>query len=86
MSELPEAFVRLRQEFPQVAEAYDALGDAAYRAGPLDAKTASLVKLALAIGGGLEGAVHSHTRRALEHGASPEEIRHVVALAITTQG
>jgi alkylhydroperoxidase/carboxymuconolactone decarboxylase family protein YurZ len=45
-----------------------------------------MVKLAMAIGTGMEGAVHSHTRRAMEAGASPAEIRHPVLLSFTTLG
>jgi AhpD family alkylhydroperoxidase len=45
-----------------------------------------LIKLAMAIGARLEGAVHSHTRRALEAGATAEEIYHVVLLGLTTLG
>jgi alkylhydroperoxidase/carboxymuconolactone decarboxylase family protein YurZ len=45
-----------------------------------------LIKLALAAGAKLEGAVHAHTRRGLEEGVSPEELRHVAMLAITTLG
>ncbi|MEO0561487.1 MAG: carboxymuconolactone decarboxylase family protein [Chloroflexota bacterium] len=69
-----------------MAEAYDGLGDAAHRAGPLDDEARQLVKLALAIGAGLEGATHAHTRRAVELGIAPEAIRHVTLLAITTLG
>ncbi|MCS7235812.1 MAG: carboxymuconolactone decarboxylase family protein [Armatimonadota bacterium] len=35
---------------------------------------------------GALGAVRSNTRRALEAGATPEEIRHVALLAVTTRG
>ena len=52
----------------------------------LTGKTRELVKLALAIGGKLEGAAHSHTRRALAAGATPREVLHVVLLGITTLG
>lgn len=45
-----------------------------------------LVKLGIAIGTGLEGAVHSHTRRALAESITPEEIHHVMLLAMTTVG
>jgi AhpD family alkylhydroperoxidase len=55
-------------------------------AGPLDARTRELIKLGMAIGGRLEGAVHAHARRALTAGATPAEIQHVVALAIPTVG
>ena len=33
-----------------------------------------------------EGAVHSHTRRGLADGLSPEELKHVALLAIPTLG
>jgi AhpD family alkylhydroperoxidase len=56
------------------------------QSGPLDAKTRELVKLGIAIGGRLEGAVRSHAHRAREAGATPQEIEHVVLLAVTTSG
>jgi AhpD family alkylhydroperoxidase len=86
MADLPQPYKKIREEFPKVAEAYDALGSATHEAGPLDDKTRQLVKLALAVGAGLEGATHAHTRRALELGISPEEIKHVVMLGMTTLG
>jgi AhpD family alkylhydroperoxidase len=55
-------------------------------AGPLDRRTAELVKLGLAVGARQEGGVHSHVRRALEAGATPEEVRHAIRLAVTTVG
>ena len=55
-------------------------------AGPMDQKTARLVKLALAVGAKSEGAVHSHTRRALKQGISPEELQQVALLAVTSIG
>lgn len=83
---LPEVYVRLRDRFPQVAEAVDALGQAASAAGPLDERTQRLVKLGIAIGAQAEGAVRSNARRALEAGVSSEEILHVAALTISTRG
>ena len=55
-------------------------------AGPLDRKTRELVRLAIVVGARHEGAVHSHTRRALESGATAAEIRHVVLLSVTSMG
>lgn len=49
-------------------------------------KTRALIKLAISAGAGLEGAVHSHTRKALECGCSKDEILQVVFLAIPTIG
>lgn len=83
---LPDVYVRLRERFPQVAEAVDALGQATAAAGPLDERTQRLVKLGIAIGALAEGAVRSNARRALDAGASKEKILHVAALTITTRG
>lgn len=83
---VPGRFLRFQTTFPEVFAAYDQLGTAVQTAGPLDRKTQSLVKLALAMGARMEGAVHSHTRRALEAGCHPDEIRHAALLATTTLG
>jgi 4-carboxymuconolactone decarboxylase len=86
MPRLPKPFQRFGQNNPAVLRGCEALGEACAKAGPLDARTRELVKLGMAIGGRLEGAVHSHTRRALEEGASRQQIRHVVTLAVPTLG
>jgi 4-carboxymuconolactone decarboxylase len=86
MSQLPKPFQQFKRENQAVARAYEALGQACAEAGPFDERTRELVKLGMAIGARLEGAVHSHTRRALEGGATPEQIRHVVVLAAPTLG
>jgi alkylhydroperoxidase/carboxymuconolactone decarboxylase family protein YurZ len=78
-----EAFAR---RHPEVWECYNRLGQAAGKAGPLDARTERLIKLAIAAGGGLEGAFRSHVRRGLAAGLSREELEHVAILAITTVG
>jgi alkylhydroperoxidase/carboxymuconolactone decarboxylase family protein YurZ len=83
---LPGRYLQFQNRFPAVFEAYDALGNATAGAGPLEGKSRALVKLGIAIGGQMEGAVHSHTRRAIEAGCSPEEIRHAVLLSTTTIG
>ena len=86
MTKFPRAFQAFQKRYPKVFKAYEALGAAAHESGPLDAKTRELVKLGMAIGGRLEGAVRSHAHRALEAGATPKEIEHVVLLAVTTSG
>ena len=83
---VPARYVQFQIRFPDIFKAYDALGAATAEAGPLDNKTRALVKLALAVGGQMEGAVHSHARRALEAGCTPDELRHVVVLGTTTLG
>ncbi len=86
MPKLPRSYEAFKRRYSQIWLAYDRLGSLSHRAGPLDDKTRELVKLALSIGAKLEGAVHSHTRRALEAGATPMEIRHLVLLGLTTLG
>ena len=86
MAKLPPAFETFRARYRSVYGAYEALGRTAHEAGPLDQKTRELIKLGIAIGGRLEGAVRSHAGRALEAGATPREIEHVVLLAVTTSG
>lgn len=86
MAKFPKAFETFRKRYRSVYEAYEALGGAAHEAGPLDGKTRELVKLGMAIGGRLEGAVRSHARRAREAGATSEELEQVILLAITTAG
>jgi alkylhydroperoxidase/carboxymuconolactone decarboxylase family protein YurZ len=84
--ELPSGASEVARTFPEVWAAYAALGKACAEAGPLDRRTARLVKLALAVGAQSEGAVHSHVRRALADGLHPEDLRHVAVLAIPTLG
>lgn len=86
MAKLPGRYQQIRREFPAIARAYDEVSQHTAGAGPLDEKTIQLVKLGMAIGSGQEGAVHSHARRALEAGASRDEVRHVGVLALTTLG
>ena len=83
---LPNAYEEFKHAYPAVWQAYDRLGAAAHAAGPLDEKTRAFVKLAMAIGRQMEGATHAHVRLALRAGATPDEIRHVVLLAVTTLG
>jgi alkylhydroperoxidase/carboxymuconolactone decarboxylase family protein YurZ len=86
LTELPDVLAQFAGEYPQVWAAYNRLGNASAEAGPLDEKAQRLVKLAIAIGSQRQGAVHSHTRRALAAGCTPEELVHVGILAITTIG
>lgn len=82
---LPEIYSRFRERFPKLSEDLDSLAESA-NAGPLDERTGRLVKLGIAIGAMAEGAVRSNARRALEAGATPDELLHVVALTVTTRG
>lgn len=83
---LPSGAGDVAGAYPAVWDAYAALGRATSEAGPIEGRTARLVKLALAIGALSEGAVHSHTRRALDEGIEPAALKQVALMAITTMG
>ena len=86
MPKKPATFISIANQYTDVFDAYEKLGTKVHQAGPLDKKTRELVKLAMSSGAQKEGAVHSHTRKALEAGCTPEEIRHVVLLLLPTIG
>ncbi|MBZ0156379.1 MAG: carboxymuconolactone decarboxylase family protein [Alphaproteobacteria bacterium] len=85
-TKLPDQYVSIRKRFKSYSKALDSLGKAAREAGPLDDKTAHLIQIAASASIRSEGGVHSHTRRALEAGATPEEIRHAILLISSTIG
>jgi AhpD family alkylhydroperoxidase len=77
---------KMKARHPQLLDAVDALGMAVAKAGPLNDKVRQLVQLAASAAIRSEGAVHSHTRRAVEAGASAEEVRHAILLLTSTIG
>jgi AhpD family alkylhydroperoxidase len=83
---LPKPYQKFKERYPDIASLYEDLGVKCQSAGPLDGKTRYLVNLGIAIGAGSSGAVKSHARKALEHGASVEELYHALLLALTTVG
>ena len=86
MGQLPKPYQQFRTNYPQVYKAYEQLGEAAANAGPLDAKTRELIRLGMSAANKSESAVKSHTHRALEAGATSEEIEHTLLLGINTLG
>src|SRR5579859_5587440 len=83
---LPKPVDQFRKQYSKVWQAFNELGDRCHHAGPLDEKTRRLVKLALSIGAGLEGATHSAVRNARKSGIRADEMEHVALLSITTLG
>jgi 4-carboxymuconolactone decarboxylase len=81
----PRAYDEFSKTFPKLREAWDLLGSAA-KDGPLDDRTARLIKLGVSIGAMREGAVHSSVRKAVALGVSREEMNQVVAMAASIIG
>ena len=87
MSKIPvKQYHKMKERHPQLLDAVDALGMAVAKEGPLSDKVRHLVQLAAAAAIRSEGAVHSHARRAIEAGASAEEVRHAILLLTSTIG
>ena len=83
---LPKPVNKFSKQYPKIWEAFNELGKRCHEAGPLEDKTRRLIKLALSIGAGLEGATHSAVRNARRTGITADEIDHVALLAVTTLG
>jgi len=86
MPQAPSRVQEFAAEHNDVFSAFRQLSEQCHKSGPLDEKTRRLVKVALAIGAGLEGATHSAVRHAVESGVTRQELEHVVILGITTLG
>ena len=86
MSDIPKTYSEFAKAYPEIAEAYERLGKEVHRSGPIEQKTRELIKLGISAGAQKEGAVHSHTRKALDAGASHDEIRQAVMLTLPTLG
>ena len=79
-------YQKLTKMFPKVVAALENLGTTVRDEGPIDNKTAELIQLAVAAANQSTGSVHSHTRRALQAGATEEEIYHSLLLLVSTIG
>ena len=83
---LPKPYEDFLRNYPELGKDYEALGIKVRDAGPLDQRSARLVKLGLAIGTGSRGGIKSEARKALEEGFSPDEVRHAAILSMPTIG
>jgi alkylhydroperoxidase/carboxymuconolactone decarboxylase family protein YurZ len=77
---------RFRTSYPDIWDAFSKLATECHEGGPLDERSRRLIKIALAVGAGLEGATHSAVRHAREGAVRDEEMRHIALLAVTTLG
>ena len=86
MAKYPKNYMMIQKKFANLMKAHEEAGRLAREAGPLDEKTGNLIQLAACVAQRSEGGVHSHARRALQAGASRDEIYHAIALLINTVG
>jgi len=81
----PKTYQRFSKRYPLLEEAWESMGKAGQE-GPLNERTARLVKLGVAIGAMREGAVHASVRKAKAMEIPEEEIEQVIALAASLLG
>ena len=81
----PKTYQAFTERYPDIGRAWELMRQEESN-GPLDEKTARLVKLGVALGSMREGAVHSAVRKARAAGVTREEIQQAIALAASTIG
>ena len=81
-----EHYLNNREKFPEYFKKLEELGEQTKKQSPFEEKTIQLIQLAGSVASASEGATHSHTKQALESGASKEEIQHTVLLLTSTIG
>ena len=87
MKDLHEAYTQFKQEFPKVNDCHEVLGKEIHeKSGPLPEKVRWLIKVAISGASHHTIALETHIAKALEVGATQEEIRHALLLLIPTMG
>jgi 4-carboxymuconolactone decarboxylase len=82
----PPWYTHIKKTHGKFIDSLEQLGEVVRREGPLDEKTSQLVQLAAAAAIRSQGSVHSHVRRALAAGASPDEVYHALIMLTSTIG
>lgn len=86
MDKIPKTYRKFSARQPAVIEAYNALNTEVKNLGALSEEEITLVKLAISIGAGLDGAMASQTRKALKSGIDPAKLEQLAVLALPTLG
>jgi AhpD family alkylhydroperoxidase len=88
--ELDKNRVKQRDEFaqllPDVMGAVGGLTAAVYKDGALSCKVKRLMSLALALGAGCRNCILGQTMRALENGATKDEILETLSVVVSMRG
>jgi AhpD family alkylhydroperoxidase len=74
------------QVLPEVAAAGDEVGDAVYKDGALSCKVKRLIAMAIALGTGCTLCIIAQTKRAVEAGATKEEVLEAASVLLAIRG
>jgi len=83
---LPKTFKSFISKYPEIGQAHEAVAKAADKAGPLDAKTCLLIKVGVCVGAGLESALRANVRKAMQAGATEQEVEQAILQGMNTIG
>ncbi len=83
---LPAPYLHFRERYPDLAQAFEVLGQKCQASGPLEGREVRLVKLGVAVATGSRGGIKSQARRALQEGFTPDQVRHAALLALPSIG
>ena len=87
MEDLYRMFSEFKDDYPEVFEKTEALGEFIHQqGGPLEEKTRWLIKLGISAATRHQNAVGTHIAKARKAGASEDEIMHALLLVIPTCG
>ena len=80
------AFENYAKAAPDFLNAFNQLGEVAFKDSPLDLKTSELIIVAIAIARQCEGCMLAHVPKALEAGATREEMVALINLSVLMGG
>lgn len=83
---MPGAFKRFAERFPDLVDAHERIAQAVDAEGQFDARIAELIKIGICQGAGLESALRSHVRKAMQAGASVRDIEQAIVQGMNTVG
>lgn len=87
MKDVHKLYTEFKEEFPEVNARYEKLGKVIHEeSGPLDEKNRWLIKIGISGSSSHLRALETHMTKALEAGATKEEIGQVLLLLISTVG
>lgn len=86
LKEFDSYYEKMKKDMPEITKAYTEIMKAMYKEGALKPKDKELISLGIAIFARCEPCIALHVRRALNVGATKEEILSVCAVAISMGG
>lgn len=86
LKEFDAYYEKIKKDMPEITKTYTELMKAMYKEGTLKPKEKELISLGIAIFARCELCIALHVRRALNAGATKEEILSVCAVAVSMGG